>query len=271
MRKTAGIAALFLAGALVAPIVVSAEANITATGSTAMLPLVKEAAAEYQAKHPDVKISVSGTGSGTGITQVAAKAVDIGDSDILAAGHPELVDHKVAVAGFALIAHPGIGVGNLTRKQIQDVFAGRVQNWKEIGGADQRVTVINRPRNSGTRTVFQKTLMGDVPISAAGLTEDQTGSVVSTVKTTPGAISYAAFAGVRGQGLTELAIDGVAPTDENVTSGKYPMWSYEHMFTNGPPSPEVSRFIAFVHGSSDIVHRTGYILVRDMKVAESDR
>jgi phosphate transport system substrate-binding protein len=271
MRKTAGIAALFFTGALLAPIVVSAEANITATGSTAMLPLVKEAAAQYQAKHPDVKISVSGTGSGTGITQVAARAVDIGDSDILAPSHPELVDHKVAVSGFAIVAHPGVGVTNLTKKQIQDIFAGKVQNWKEVGGADERVTVINRPRNSGTRTVFQKTIMGDVPISAAGLTEDQTGSVVSTVKSTPGSISYAAFAGARGQGLTEMSIDGVAANDDNVITGKYPMWSYEHMFTNGPPTPEVSRFIAFVTSSSDIIHKAGYVLVRDMKVKETDR
>jgi phosphate transport system substrate-binding protein len=271
MRKTAGIAALFVAGAIVAPLIALADTTITAAGSTALLPLVKEAAAEYQAKHPEVKIAVSGGGSGTGINQVIAKAVDIGDSDILATGHPELVDHRVAATGFAIIVHPGVGVTNLTRKQLQDVFSGKVQNWKEVGGSDTRVTVINRPRNSGTRAVFQKTIMGDVPISANGLTEDATGSVVATVKSTPGAISYAAFAGTRGQGLPELSIDGVAPTDENVQTGKYPYWSYEHMYTNGPPTPDVSRFIAFVTSNGDMVHKTGYILIREMKVSENDR
>jgi phosphate transport system substrate-binding protein len=271
MRKTATLAALFLAGALLAPVVALADSTITAAGSTALLPLVKEAAAEYQAKHPDVKIAVSGGGSGTGINQVVAKAIDIGNSDIAAVGQPTLVDHKVAVTGFAIVAHPGVGVTNLTRKQLQDIFSGKTQSWKDVGGADVKITVINRPRNSGTRAVFIKTIMGDVPISASGLTEDATGSVVATVKTTPGAISYAAFAGTRGQGLTELSIDGVAPTDDNVAAGKYPYWSYEHMFTNGPPSPEISRFIAYITSNSDLVHKAGYILVRDMKVTETDR
>jgi phosphate transport system substrate-binding protein len=271
MPKTARIAALFLVGALVAPLAALADNSITAAGSTALLPLVKEAAEQYQAKHPDVKIAVSGGGSGTGINQVAQKAIDLGDSDIVATGHPELVDHRVAVTGFAVIAHPGVGVTNLTKKQLQDIFSGKVASWKEVGGADVRVTVINRPRNSGTRAVFTKTVMGDVPLSAAGLTEDATGSVVTTVKSTPGAVSYAAFSGTRGQGLTELSIDGVAPTDDNVTSGKYPVWSYEHMFTNGPPGPDISRFLAFITSNSDLVHKAGYILLRDMKVTETDR
>jgi phosphate transport system substrate-binding protein len=271
MRKTATIAALFLTGALIAPLAGLADSTITAAGSTALLPLVKEAAAEYQAKHPEVKIAVSGGGSGTGINQVSAKAVDIGDSDILAANLPDLVDHRVAVIGFAIVAHPGVGVTNLTRAQLQDIFSGKTQNWKEVGGADVKITVINRPRNSGTRAVFVKTIMGSAPLSAAGLTEDATGSVVTTVKTTPGSISYAAFSGTHGQGLTELSIDGVAPTDENVTSGKYPYWSYEHMYTNGPPSPDVSRFIAYIASNSELLNKAGYILIRDMKVKETDR
>ncbi len=271
MHKTATIAALFLTGALLAPAIGLADSTITAAGSTALLPLVKEAAAEYQAKNPSVKIAVSGGGSGTGINQVAAKAVDIGDSDILAVNQPDLVDHRVAVIGFAIVAHPGVGVTNLTRAQLQDIFSGKTQNWKEVGGSDVKITVINRPRNSGTRAVFVKTIMGSAVLSAAGLTEDATGSVVTTVKTTPGSISYAAFSGTHGQGLTELSIDGVAPTDQNVMSGKYPYWSYEHMYTNGPPSPDVSRFIAYISSNSDLLNKAGYILLRDMKVKETDR
>ena len=141
MRKTATLAALFLAGALLAPVVALADSTITAAGSTALLPLVKEAAAEYQAKHPDVKIAVSGGGSGTGINQVVAKAIDIGNSDIAAVGQPTLVDHKVAVTGFAIVAHPGVGVTNLTRKQLQDIFSGKTQSWKDVGGADVKITV----------------------------------------------------------------------------------------------------------------------------------
>jgi phosphate transport system substrate-binding protein len=248
-----------------------ADTTITIAGSTALLPLVKDAAAEYQKAHPDVKISVSGGGSGTGINQVAAKAVDVGDSDILAPQHPELHDNRVAVVGFAVIVHPGVGVKNLTKKQIQDIFSGKAANWKDVGGPDQKIVVVNRPRNSGTRAVFTKALMGSVPVNESGLTEDATGTVVSVVKQTPGAISYASFGGTRGSGLTEVSIEGVAPTDDNVTSGKYPVWSYEHMFTMGPPTGEVSRFIAYVQTHSELVRKDGFILIRDMKVKETDR
>jgi phosphate transport system substrate-binding protein len=254
-----------------APAFADPATTITIAGSTALLPLVKDAAAAYQAANPTVKISVSGGGSGTGINQVAAKAIDIGDSDILAESHPELHDNRVAVVGFAVIAHPGVTVKNLTKKQLRDIFSGKATNWKELGGSDQKIVVVNRPRNSGTRAVFTKTLMGGVPINENGLVQDATGTVVSVVKQTPGAISYAAFSGTRNSGLPELSIDGVAPTDDNIITGKYPVWSYEHMFTNGPPTGEISRFIAFVQSHADLVRKDGFILIRDMKVRETDR
>jgi phosphate transport system substrate-binding protein len=114
--------------------------------------------------------------------------------------------------------------------------------------------------------------MGSTPLLESGLTEDATGTVVTAVRTTPGTVSYAAFSGTHNQtGITEISIDGVAPTDDNVTSGKYPIWSYEHMYTNGPPSTAVSRFLAYVESNSAILHQLGYILIRDMKVSETGR
>ncbi len=272
MRCVKRLAVLVLGCALVLPAApASADTNISIAGSTALLPLVKDAAGEYQDRHKDVKISVSGGGSGTGINQVAAKAVDIGDSDITAPQHPELHDSRVAVVGFAVVTHPGANVKNLSKRQLQDIFSGKVTNWKDVGGADQRIVVVNRPRSSGTRAVFTKTVMGSVPINETGLTEDATGTVVSIVKQTPGAVSYAAFSGTNGSGLTEVAVDGVAPTADNIVEGKYAIWSYEHMFTNGPPTGEVSRFIAFVQSNSKLLERNEFIAIRDMKVKETDR
>lgn len=272
LKRHAALAALVLGASLVTTSLPAfADTNITIAGSTALLPLVKDAAASYQQQHPEVKISVSGGGSGSGITGVASKAIDVGNSDILAPTHPELVDNRVAVIGFAIVTHPGVGAKNLSKKQLQDIFSGKVTNWKDVGGADQKIVVINRPRSSGTRAVFTKTVMGGVTIDESGLTEDATGTVVSVVKQTPGAVSYAAFSGTRGSGLTELSVDGVAPTDDNIIDGNYPVWSYEHMFTMGPASGETSRFIAFVSGNADLVRKDGFILIRDMKVKETDR
>jgi phosphate transport system substrate-binding protein len=255
--------------ATVAPAI--ADTTITAAGSTALLPLVKDAADQYQAAHHDVKISVSGGGSGTGINQVSTKAVDIGDSDITAPKFPDLKDNRVAVTGFAVVINPDVKVKSLTKKQLQDVFTGKITNWKDLGGSDQKIVVINRPRTSGTRAVFIKTVMDGTPVNESDISADATGTVVTDVKQTPGAISYAAFSGTHTSGLSELAIDGVAPTDANVISGKYPFWSYEHMFTNGPATGEVAKFIAFVAGHSELLAKNGYIKLSDMKVTESDR
>ncbi len=244
--------------------------TITIAGSTALLPLVKDAADLYQRQHADVKISVSGGGSAAGINQVGARAIDVGDSDITAPGHSELADNRVCVVGFAVVTNPAAGVKSLTRAQLQDVFAGKIANWKQVGGPDQKVVVVNRPRSSGTRAVFTKVIMGNVPLTEAGLVEDATGTVVSVVKQTPGSVSYVALSGITG-GVGVVAVDGVTPSDTTIASGKYPIWSYEHMFTYGPPKGEVATFIAFVRGRTDLITKNHFIPISAMKASETDR
>jgi phosphate transport system substrate-binding protein len=272
MSRSATVAALTLGAAFLAPVATLADTSISAAGSTALQPLVTAAAAAYQAQHGDVKISVTGGGSKTGLSLVGNKAVDLGDSDILAPAGTPLVDHKVAVIGFSVVVNPASGVTNLSKHQIQDVFSGKVTNWKDVGGKDQAITVINRPASSGTRAVFVKTLMGSAALSKDALTEDATGTVVQKVKQSPGAVSYASFSGTHNQtGLTEVSVDGAPANEESVESGKYPFWSYEHIYTNGQPSEPVAAFIAFVSNDKELMAKTGYILVHDMKVSETDR
>jgi len=268
------ISAIALTGfAFALPAVAFADTNISAAGSTALQPLVTAAAQEYQAKHAGTNISVTGGGSKTGLSLVASKAVDLGDSDILApADAKDLVDHKVAVIGFSVVVNPASGVTSLTKKQIQDIFSGKTTNFKDVGGKDQAITVINRPASSGTRAVFVKTVMGDADLSKATLTEDATGTVVQKVIQSAGAISYASFSGTHNKsGIVEVKIDGASPDEMAVESGKYPFWSYEHIYTNGQPSAAVDDFIKFVADDGDLMKKTGYILVKDMKVSETNR
>jgi phosphate transport system substrate-binding protein len=268
----ARLAAVLVGATLLAPTASFADASITIAGSTALQPLAQAAADAYQQAHPDVKISVTGGGSGQGIAQAASKGVDIGDSDIQAPTHPELKDNKVAVTGFSVVVNPATGVTNLTKAQIQKIFSGDVKNWKDVGGKDLEITVINRPAGSGTRAVFLKTLMGTTPLAKDTLVEDATGTVVQKVIQTTGAVSYASFSGTHNKsGITEVSIDGATPTDDQIVTGKYPFWSYEHMFTYGPPTGDVSRFIAFTQSNSALFKKLGFILIRDMKVSETDR
>ncbi len=243
-----------------------ANGSITVAGSTALLPLVKQAAVDYQQKHPDAKISVSGGGSRVGITQAAQKAVDIGDSDIAAQNEPSLVDHQIAVVDFAVVVNPKSGLKNLTTQQIRDIFSGKTTNFKQAGGADQQITIINRPRSSGTRAVFVKNVLGGQEPTESGLTQDSSGTVATMVAQTPGAISYLAMGYVKAGQQSAVSIGGVAPTDANVQSGKYPYWSYEHMFTNGQPSAQVADFINFVKTDTALLEQLHFIPVGSMKV-----
>ena len=213
MFRSAAIAVLTLTAAVAAPLASLADTSISAAGSTALQPLVTAAAESYQSQHADVKISVTGGGSKTGLSLVGNKAVDLGDSDILApAGASGLVDHKVAVVGFSVIVNPASGVTGLSKKQVQDIFSGKVSNWKDVGGKDQAISVINRPASSGTRAVFVKTLMAGTDLTKEALTEDATGTVVQKVTQSAGAVSYASFSGTKraGAGITEVKIDGVS-------------------------------------------------------------
>ncbi|MEO9171424.1 MAG: phosphate ABC transporter substrate-binding protein, partial [Candidatus Aquilonibacter sp.] len=224
----------------------SSDASITVAGSTALLPLVKQAAQDYQTKNPDAKISVSGGGSRLGITQTSQKGIDIGNSDIPAENEPNLVDHEVAVAQFDVAVNPASGVKNLTTAQIQSIFSGRVTNFKQVGGNDQAITIVNRPQSSGTRAVFVEKFMNGAQPVAGGITQDSSGTVASIVRQTPGAITYVANSYVKGDGIAAVSVNGVAPTEDNVKNGKYLFWSYEHMFTYGQPGRAAAAFIDFV-------------------------
>jgi phosphate transport system substrate-binding protein len=270
--RNVAIAALVLGFSVSATALpVFADSSLTIAGSTALLPLAKDAAGVYQTQHSDVKISVSGGGSGTGINQVTNKAIDIGDSDVVAPAGSTLTDNKVAVIGFAVVVNPKLGVKALTKKQIRGLFNGNITNWKDAGGPDQKVVVVNRTRGSGTRIVFEKTVLAPEKVTETGLTEDATGTVISVVGQTPGAISYAAFSGTHDKPIAEVSIDGVAPTDANILGGKYPFWSYEHMFTNGPATGAALAFINFVKNNDELLKKNGFIKITDMKVTETDR
>lgn len=269
MLKKLAITAL--AAALLAPMSALADVNLTASGSTALLPLVKESAQGYQAAHSDVKISVSGGGSYVGISQASSRSVDIGDSDVIAPGNSGLKDHKVCVVGFGVIANPSSGVKALNRKQLRDIFSGKITNWKQVGGKDGQITVINRPRASGTRAVFNATVMGTAHISEQGLVEDSSGTVVNMVSSTPGAISYVALGYTKGKPVNVLRVDGVAATEENIERGKYAIWSYEHMFTHPGGPSQAEDFIRYVMRNNSVIVKLGYIPSSEMKVHENGR
>ena len=246
--------------------------SITAVGSTALQPLVETVAEEYQNNHPGQFVNVQGGGSGTGLSQVQSGAVNIGNSDVFAEeksgiNAKDLVDHQVAVVGITPIVNKKVGVKNISMENLQKIFTGEITNWKEVGGNDIDVVLLNRAAGSGTRGTFERwVLNGKEPKAAQE--QDSSGTVRQIVADTPGAISYVAFSYVTNDVAT-LSIDNVQPTDENVKTNKWVIWSYEHMYTKGKPTELTKQFLDYVLSEKvqkEIVAKLGYISISDMQV-----
>ena len=232
--------------------------TITAAGSSALKPLADDAAEYFNELHPDVSITIDAGGSGQGLQQVADGTVDIGNSDVTAeekldASMAEgLVDHQVCVITMAPFVNPDVaeaGVTDLTKDQLISIFTGETTNWSEVGGPDEDIVLITRPESSGTRATFEKyALDGNKEASNTSMETDDSGVLLQNVRDTKGAIGYVALSYLTGEdtGVSTVAIDGVEPTLENTYNGTYPVWTYEHMYTNGEPNEVVQAFLDYI-------------------------
>lgn len=247
--------------------------TLSVSGSSAMQPLVAAAAEEFMAANPKVDIQVQAGGSGTGLSQVAEGSVQIGNSDVFAEekeGIPadQLVDHKVAVVGMTAAVNPKVGIKDIKKDDLIKVFTGKITNWKELGGKDQKIVLVNRPDSSGTRAVFNKfALDGATP--AEGITEDSSNTVKKIINETDGAIGYLAFSYFTDKSVTPLSIDGVEPTAENVQSGKFPVWAYEHSYTKGEATGLAKEFLDYMMSEeiqNKLLQDQGYLPVTKMEV-----
>lgn len=246
--------------------------NITAVGSTALQPLVEAAGEDFGNKKMGTFVNVQGGGTGTGLAQVQSGAVDLGNSDVFAEEKngidaSQLVDHKVAVVGIAPMLNKENKIDNLTQQQLIDIFTGKIKNWSEIGGANLPIVVVNRVSGSGTRLTFEKWGLKDSE-SIDAQEQDSSGMTRQIVSTTPGAISYAAFAYLD-DSVSVPTLDGVKATDDTVKTSEWPIWSYEHIYTKGEPRPGVKEFIEHINSKEiqqTLVPQLGYISIHDMKV-----
>lgn len=232
----------------------SLSGKVTASGSSALLPLAQKASGLFTDMYPDVIVDITGGGSGTGLTQVSDGSVDIGNSDVFAEEKltpelaAELVDHQVCTTTMAAIVNTELGVDDLTKEELIGVFTAEITNWSEVGGPDLPIMLVTRPSSSGTRALFQQYAMdGIAESSASALETDDSGTLLETVQQNTGAIGYVSLAYLVGKdNFTPISIDGVVPSLENTYNGTYSVWGYEHMYTKGEGSEQAQKFIAYM-------------------------
>jgi phosphate transport system substrate-binding protein len=252
-------------------------------GSSALQPFFLNAA-KYFDQGMGTSTTAVANGSGNGLKDVEAGSVKIGMSDFFAqesstpSAFSDLVDHRVAVVAFTLVVSKDISdkVQNLTQQQVIDIYTGKIDNWKQIGGPNEAITVVNRPLASGTRATFRKyVLNGATENAGSTLQQDSTGAVATAVESGQGAIGYVATGFVLNpqfSGIFPVCIDGYGATAVNLNSGNYKFWSFEHAYTKGTPEKNSveQAFLDYVvtpDVQSTLLPTLGYIQVSQLSDA----
>jgi phosphate transport system substrate-binding protein len=223
--------------------------TVTASGSTALQPLVAKAAELFMKDNSKVTINVTGGGSGVGVKNVHDGVSNIGNSDVEAAADLKdgLVDHIVTIAPFALIVNQDVTAADLTLQQAADIFMGKVTNWKDVGGKDEKIVVVHRPDSSGSKKLVKKIVLKNQEFTKEGLTQDTSKAVATTVGTTAGSIGYVDVPYLTPEyKVNALKIGGVAYSGDAIKSGTYPLFGTEHMYTKGEATGATKAFLDYM-------------------------
>lgn len=206
-------------------------------GSDTLLPLAQKAAENYSEKNPSAHVTVTGGGSGVGLSSLREGTTDIAMASrrikfdervrMQQAGRP-VEELTVAFDALAVIVHPSNPVSRLTREQLEGIFRGKITNWKQVGGEDRQIVVYSRETSSGTYEFFKESVLKHRNYMPAVLSMPATGAIIQSVSQTPGAIGYVGLAYLNPE-VKALAVsyDGggsyVAPTFDNARSKSYPI------------------------------------------------
>jgi phosphate transport system substrate-binding protein len=240
--------------------------SIKISGGTAHIPVMKAAAKNIMTAHAGIKISIAGGGSGVGIKQVGEGLVDIGNSgrkptETELSKYP-LKMKQWAIDGVGIVVHPDNPVKILSTAQLKDIYAGKLTSWKTLGGPDKTINLYTRDKASGTRAVFWKKALSKGDISAKAHFVPSNGAMKTAIAQDPYAIGYVSV-GHMDQSVGPVALDGVAPTLDNVKQGKYKVARGLYSSTKGDPNRLAKKFIDYLYSAEGqkIVAEKGFIPV----------
>ena len=264
--------------------------DIVVNGSTTVLPVMQKAAESFMAANPDIKLVISGGGSGNGIKalgekqcDVAMSSRDIKDKERAAAEKKGVKPVRIAVAVDAIVpvVNPENPVKDLTLEQLSSISAGKVRNWKEVGGNDVEIVPFQRNEEAGSQTAMKKLVMGDIPMMEApaeyvsGAMGDLV-EVVASYNDSAAAIGYTVYYYAHdmkmADGLKIIAVDGVQPNAETIRRHEYPFINDSYVviaagLADDSPTKILYNWIMSEEGQKLVAHE-GYVSVLDVGDAQ---
>lgn len=247
--------------------------TVTLAGSTAFQPFAEKLAEKFMETHPEVRINVQGGGSIVGLQAVRANAVQVAMADLVNLPDdivdPNGVFTHTAVArdGIAVIVHPENPIKNLSTEQVSQIFQGKIENWKDVGGKDEEISVVSREKGSGTGKSFEDLVLKGAPLTKKSLFQESNGTVRETVSVIPNSIGYL-FMGLLNEKVKPVDLDKQSPTEYNILKGKYKLVNQVYFIWNNQVDPVSKSFIDFVlsEEGQKIIAREGLIPVKDVKI-----
>jgi phosphate transport system substrate-binding protein len=261
------------AGAFAAEAATQRAERIVVDGSTGVAPLVAALAEAYRERHPGVTIEI---GKGLG-TRARFDALSKGAIDIAMASHGLRVDeikrqgmivHEIGKVPVVFAVNKTVSASDLTQRQVCDIYAGKVDNWSQLGAEDLRIVPVTRPDTEVDTEVVRLHVdcLTNLKMPESVKVAPKAGNMARELASIPGAIGMTTMtiAGQSGGSIKPLSLQGVAPTAANVQNRRYALTRDSFVITRGAPSPAVERFIAFIRSDAGekIVAANGAIPAR---------
>jgi phosphate transport system substrate-binding protein len=256
------------------PVMIMAQ-NFKIKGSDTVLPLSQAESESYMKKNSGSSITVTGGGSGVGISSIVS-----GTTDIAQSSRKMKMDEKVkmqeagkafkeviiAYDALAVVVNPSNPVSQLTREQLEGIFTGKITNWKEVGGPDMKIVAYSRETSSGTYEFFKEHVLNKKNFASTALLMPATGAIIQSVSQTKGAIGYVGLAYLESKvKALNVSYDGgktfITPTVDNAISKTYPITRPLYYYYLVSSEKSVLPFVNFVLSAEGqkIVQDQGYV------------
>ena len=237
--------------------------------------LVPMLAEEYKARHVGISFEIAAEGSTTGISAITDGTAQIGMSsrrakptEVSAATAKGVTMQPTIVAfdGIGVIVNSGNPLATLTKRQVEQVFAGDITDWSQVGGAAGKISIYTRNTASGTYSDFKDLAMKKRDYASSSQKMAGNEQIAAEVAKNPNGIGYVGLAYLRDPGIKTVSIEGALPTEESVLTKKYPYARPTFYYTNGEPTGEAAKFVEFTLSDEGqkVVRKVGFVPVRPL-------